>query len=163
LKELKQTFVSPIMSDPISSNPSSPEAAPVTSVTEPTAPASGLQPNIAAVLACFFSFVGGIVFLVLEKKNKFVRFYAAQSTVFGLGIFAIFIALAIISVIMGQIPMLGGLVRLFIVLVELVLSLANLAVWIITMVNAFNNKEWEIPYVGAFARKQLESGILAKI
>lgn len=151
------------MSDPISSNPSSPEAAPVTSVTEPTAPAAGLQPNIAAVLACFFSFLGGIIFLVLEKKNKFVRFYAAQSTVFGVGMFALFVVLAIVSMIMAHIPVLGTIVNLVIILVELVLMLANLAVWIITMVNAFNNKEWEIPYVGAFARKQLESGVLAKI
>jgi len=135
----------------------------VTSVTEPTAPATGLQPNLAAVLACFFSFLGGIIFLVLEKKNKFVRFYAAQSTVFGLGLFAVFVILAIVSVIMAHIPFLGGLVNVLIVLLELVLMLANLAVWVITMVNAFNNKEWEIPYVGPFARKQLESGFLAKI
>ena len=151
------------MSDPATPDPASTPTEPA--VVQPPAPAAGteLQPNLAAALACFFSVLGGIVFLVLEKKNKFVRFYAMQSLLFGAAWFALVIAIQIMIIILGKIPFLGGLFRAIFGLAALLLGLVFLAVWIITMINAFKNKEWEIPYIGPFARKQLVSGPLSKL
>ena len=149
----------PASPDPASANPSEPALA------QPSATGAGteLQPNIAAALACFFSILGGIIFLVLEKKNKFVRFYAMQSLLFGVAWFALIIAIEIMAVILGKIPFLGGLFGAVFSLAALLVGLVFLAVWVFTMINAFKNKEWEIPYVGPFARKQLVSGPLSKL
>jgi len=34
---------------------------------------------------------------------------------------------------------------------------AILAAWIVTMIKAYGDTEWEIPFLGALARKQLDS------
>jgi uncharacterized membrane protein len=156
------------MSEPLPSDPASPNS-PESAVAQPPASSAGteLQPNIAASLACFFSILGGIVFLVLEKKNKFVRFYAMQSVVFGVASFVAFFAFAIVATVimavMGKIPVIGALIGFFISAIYLVLFIGYWAVSIIAIMNAFKNKEWEIPYIGPFARKQLVSGPLSKL
>ena len=149
----------PAIPDPASATPTEP------AVVQPPASGAGteLQPNIAAALACFFSILGGIIFLVLEKKNKFVRFYAMQSLLFGAAWFVLIIAIEIMVIILSKIPFLGGLFGAIFGLASLLVGLVYLAVWVITMINAFKNKEWEIPYIGPFARKQLVSGPLSKL
>ena len=42
---------------------------------------TGLEPNIAGLLCYLGGWITGIVFLVIEQKNKFVRFHALQSIV----------------------------------------------------------------------------------
>jgi uncharacterized membrane protein len=152
------------MPDPISPDPA-PANSPEPVVVEPLAPdaGTGLQPNIAAALACFFSIAGGIIFLVLEKKSKFVRFYAMQSFLFGALSFVLFFAIMVGATILGKIPLLGWLFALVFWLVYFVIGLGFFAVWVISIVNAFQNKEWEIPYIGPIARKQLISGPLSRL
>lgn len=51
----------------------------------PMKSSSGLDENIAGMLCYLFTFVGGIVFLAVEKRSRFVLFHALQSvTVFGI-------------------------------------------------------------------------------
>ncbi len=134
---------------------------PPSTAPEPTPPAtsapgtSGLAPNVAAGLAALFPLVGGAVFLVLEKKDKFVRFWAMQAVFFGGAMFAVSVALRIAGFIFGMLPLIGKLMLLVLIPVQLVFGLACLAVWIIGIVKAFSGKEWEIPWLGALARKQL--------
>ena len=40
---------------------------------------TGLDANLAAALSYLVGFVTGVVFLILEKENRFVRFHAMQS------------------------------------------------------------------------------------
>ena len=42
----------------------------------PSSGGSGLQPNIASLLAYLFGLVGGIIFVLIEKENREVRFHA---------------------------------------------------------------------------------------
>ena len=42
---------------------------------------TGLEPNVAGLLCYLGGWITGIVFLVIEQKNKFVRFHALQSIV----------------------------------------------------------------------------------
>src|SRR5690625_1325708 len=42
---------------------------------------SGLEQNIAGMLCYVVGFVTGIIFLLIEKENRFVRFHAFQSTI----------------------------------------------------------------------------------
>ena len=120
-----------------------------------TATTSGLAPNVAAGLAALFPLVGGAVFLALEKRDKFVRFWAMQSVFFGGATMAVSVALRIAGFIFGMLPLIGKLMVIVLIPVHLVFGMACLAVWIIGIVKAFSGKEWEIPWLGALARKQL--------
>ena len=40
---------------------------------------TGLDANLAAALSYLLGFVTGVIFLLLEKENRFVRFHAMQS------------------------------------------------------------------------------------
>lgn len=102
----------------------------------------GLQPNIAGALAYFLGPVTGILFLLIEKQNKFVRFHAMQSTLTFGGIF-------VLNIVLGFIPLLGWMAGTL-------LSLVSLVLWLFLMYQAFNNKEYELPVVGEIARKQVE-------
>ena len=64
---------------------------------------TGLDENVAGFLCYLFGFVTGIVFLVVEKESRFVKFHAMQSTITFLGLF-------VISFIIGWIPIIGLLV-----------------------------------------------------
>jgi len=61
---------------------------------------TGLDENVAGLLCYFLGFITGIVFLVVEKKSRFVKFHAMQSTI-------TFLSLFVISVVLGWIPIIG--------------------------------------------------------
>jgi uncharacterized membrane protein len=114
-----------------------------------------LAPNIAAGLACLFSLVGGIIFLVLEKRSQFVRYWAMQSVFLGgLGL-ALSIMFRIAAMLLGYLPFVGWLLVILFSILHLVLSLALFVVYVITVVKAFSNQEWDIPWLGKLARQQL--------
>ncbi len=97
--------------------------------------------NLMAAASYLLGFVTGIVFLLIEKQSKFVRFHAMQSTILFGGIFVLNLAL-------GFIPILGWLVGLL-------LSLVAFILWIILMWKAFQGEMYKVPWVGELAEKQL--------
>ncbi len=147
--------------------PSFPSEGPAVGAPPPTPPPSylpgtdssltstGLTPNIAAGLACLFTFLSGIVFLVLEKRSSYVRFWAMQATIFGGAWFLAAIVLKVVAIVFGLIPVLGWIVGFLIALLYIVMMIAGLIVWIIMLVKAFSGQEWEIPVLGPIARQQL--------
>ena len=99
----------------------------------------GMQPNAEALLAYLAGFITGIIFFVIEKENKFVRFHAMQSIVtFGV----LFVA----GIFMAFIPVIGPIVGMLIWILELVL-------WVILMVKAYNGEKFKLPIAGDFAEK----------
>src|SRR3989338_3737567 len=91
---------------------------------------SGLDPNVAALLAYLLGIIGGIVFILIEKDNKFVRFAAMQSIVLSVAMFAIWF------ILMFLIPTLaiatGGFGAILALLIPVV-WLGFLIVWIMLM------------------------------
>jgi uncharacterized membrane protein len=115
---------------------------------------TGLPSNIAAALACF-PLVGGLIFYVLEKHDRFVRFYAMQSIIFG-GVFVVcWIVYSIAYAILDPIPALGFFFDILLRVLWALIRVAALVLWIITMVKAFTGVRWDIPYIGPIARKQV--------
>lgn len=86
-------------------------------------------------------FITGIIFLLVEKQSKFVRFHAMQSTILYGGIF-------IINIALGFIPILGWLLGLL-------LSFVAFILWIMCMWKAFQGEMYKVPYVGDLAEQQL--------
>lgn len=104
---------------------------------------TGLDANVAAALSYFVGFITGIVFLVIEKDNRFVRFHAMQSTVVFLGIVGIDILLQVV-------PILGALVVVFLVIP------ASAVLWLVLMYKAYQGEEFRLPIVGPFAAERTQ-------
>jgi|SRR3989344_3154671 len=89
--------------------------------------------------------VTGIIFLVMEKKNAYVRFHAMQSTI-------LFGAIFLISIALGLIPVLGWIVAL---ILSPLLTLVSFILWLVLMWKAYNGEKYKLPYIGDLAEKQL--------
>ncbi len=104
---------------------------------------TGLQENVAGLLCYVLGWVSGIIFLVLEKDNKTVRFHAIQSiAVFGV----LNVACPIIVAIFSWIPILN-------VIVSSIVGALVLAIWIFLMVTAILEKKYKMPWAGNLAEK----------
>ena len=101
---------------------------------------TGMQPNFAALLSYVLGVITGLVFFLVEKENKFVKFHAMQSICLSCAVIVLSFALAII-------PIIGW------ILIPLV-QLASLVVWIICMVKAYQGAWFRLPVIGDFAAKQ---------
>jgi uncharacterized membrane protein len=99
---------------------------------------TGFDANVAAALSYLVGFVTGIIFLLVEKENKFVRFHAMQSTLVFIGIVAVDILLQIV-------PILGALIVIFIVIP------ASALLWLLLMYKAYQGEEFKLPLVGQMA------------
>ena len=95
----------------------------------------GLQENVASMLCYLLTWVSGLVFFLIEKENKTVRFHAIQSMV-------VFGALFVI----GLIPFVG-------VFLLPLTAIASLVLWIVLMVTAFQGKTIKIPLASSIAEK----------
>jgi uncharacterized membrane protein len=114
---------------------------------------TGLSPNVAGALAYLLGPITGIIFLVIEKNDPFVRFHAMQSTVLWV---AWFIASIVLSVLSGAIPIIGWIFGL---LLSIVMMIGGVVLWLLLMFKAYQGQEWELPWVGQFARKQLGQSV----
>jgi uncharacterized membrane protein len=97
--------------------------------------ASGLDQNVAALLCYLFTWVSGVIFLLIEKDNKFVRFHAMQSLITFLGLMVI-----------SMVPFIGWAAGIIIAPLSFIL-------WIVLMVKAFQGEKYKLPIVGDLAEK----------
>jgi uncharacterized membrane protein len=96
----------------------------------------GLAPNIEGALCYVLGWVSGIVFLLLENDNRFIRFHAMQSI-------AVFIPLTIASWVLTGI--LGFL-----------LTALTAIMWVVLVVKAAQGETYKLPIIGEFVEKQLD-------
>jgi uncharacterized membrane protein len=103
---------------------------------------TGLEVNLAAALSYAFWWVTGVIFLVLEKESRFVRFHAMQSTLaFG----SIWLLGFVISWVL---PIIGWMLSFFI-------WVAGIVLWIICIIKAFQGERYKLPFFGDLAEKQV--------
>ncbi|HEY4270945.1 MAG TPA: hypothetical protein VGM65_02995 [Candidatus Udaeobacter sp.] len=124
----------------------------------PKSTSTGLPSNVAAALACI-PLIGGIIFYIVEKHDSFVRFYAMQSIIFGVAWILIQIGCGIVSGLFWALPGVGWFFGPFWALIWWLINLALFVLFVVTVVKAFTNVRWEIPYVGPIARKQIEGAV----
>jgi len=101
---------------------------------------TGMQANVAGLLSYLLGFITGIIFFVIEKDNKFVRFHAMQSMLaFGF--------LFVLQMILMFIPFIGWVL-------SPIVSIVGLILWIIMMIKAYQGEFFKLPIVGEIAEKQ---------
>jgi uncharacterized membrane protein len=99
----------------------------------------GLNENVAGLLCYILGWVSGLVFLLIESENKFVRFHALQSII-------VFGALTVIQIIVGWIPVLGAILVWIIGIIMVIM-------WIVLMVKAYQGTRYKAPWAGNLAEK----------
>jgi uncharacterized membrane protein len=98
-----------------------------------------LDENIAGLLCYVLGWISGLVFFLIEKKNKFVRFHALQSII-------VFGVLTLASIVIGWIPIIGWVIAWLISVLAIVL-------WIVLMVKAYQGEKFKLPWSGNLAEK----------
>ncbi len=100
---------------------------------------SGLEENVAGLLCYILGWVTGLVFILIEQENKFVRFHAMQSIV-------VFGAITVVAFVFGWIPIIGGII-------SWILWILGLVLWIVLMVKAYQGAKYKVPWAGNLAEK----------
>ena len=101
---------------------------------------TGIQPNVAALLSYVLGVLTGIIFFIIEKENKFVRFHAMQSIITFGGLF-------VIQIVFAFIPIVGAII-------VPIISIASLILWVVLMIKSYQGEKFKLPIVGDMAEKQ---------
>lgn len=96
----------------------------------------GLKARTAGVLCYLLTWITGIIFILIERENRFVRFHAMQSILLfgGLGILQWIISHLLFSGSLG-------------------LGIVQLVCWIFLMVKAGQGKYYKLPVIGDYAER----------
>jgi uncharacterized membrane protein len=105
---------------------------------------TGIQPNIAAFLSYVLGFISGLIFYLIEKDNKFVRFHAMQSIlVFGLLAVLHFTNMFVLFFVPWVLRS----------AISMIISLATLVLWILLMIKAYRGEYFKLPIAGDIAEQ----------
>jgi uncharacterized membrane protein len=113
----------------------------------PAAAASGMADNVAGAQA-YVTFIPAIIFLVTPPYNqsRFVRFHSYQSIFFCVAVFAIQVALSMMTVVPFLIFITAPL--------HLLVALGALVLWIILLLKANQGQMFKLPIIGDLSQKQ---------
>lgn len=119
---------------------------------------TGLDENVAALLSYVFNWVSGLIFFLIEKSSRLVRFHAMQSILLTVTGFVVFIVLwvgwIVIAIIASQIAdFLPGLVSLVFGLLLFVFWIGIIIAWIMCLIKAYQGQYFKLPLIGNFAEK----------
>jgi uncharacterized membrane protein len=89
----------------------------------------------------------GLLFLILERRNRLVRFHAMQSLLFFGGVNALF--LVPLSMLFGQSPLFFTIAIMLFIMLNIIATIA----WFVGMFTAFAGNYTRFPLVGDLAAK----------
>ena len=124
---------------------------------------SGLDPKVAAALS--YIWIVGLIFFFIEKENKYIRFHALQSILFGIANSIIMFVLAILATILtvvgigtsaaigGGIGTIVGMLVWVMWLLFWLVAMALLIGLIFAAVKAYQGKMFKLPIIGNMAEK----------
>ena len=98
----------------------------------------GMRARTAGLLCYLFGWVSGLIFLLLERENHFVRFHAMQSLLF-------FGILSVLEGIFSYLPLFGPIGG--------ALGLVMFIGWIVMMVKAHRGEYYKLPLFGDLAER----------
>jgi uncharacterized membrane protein len=103
--------------------------------------AAGLDQNVAGALAYALGWITGVLFLVTEPANTFVRFHAFQSVI-------VFGGLSLVWFIALSIPFIGWVIAV------IVIPTVSIALWLVLMFKAYNGERFKVPFAGDIAEQR---------
>ena len=102
---------------------------------------TGMNQNVAGLLCYLAGWITGLIFFLIEKENRYVRFHAMQSIItFG--------SLTVLFMVLGFIPIVGWMLMPILAILQLIL-------WIVLMVKAYQGQLFKLPMIGDMAEKNI--------
>ena len=99
----------------------------------------GLDENVASALSYVLGWLTGIIFFLMEKDNKMVKFHAMQSIITFLGLTIL-------------VYLLGWFLWIFVPIIELI----ALILWIVLIIKAYQGEKFKLPVIGDIAEGQVK-------
>jgi len=123
-----------------------------------TKSSTGLDENIAALLSYVFGWVSGLIFFLIEKDSRLVRFHAMQSILLNAAAlvvgFVLWFVWVIAAIIFAQVSdVLASLVSLVLGLLIFVFYIGVLIALILCLIKAYQKAYFKLPVLGNFAEK----------
>lgn len=123
-----------------------------------TKSSTGLDENVAALLSYVFGWLSGLIFFLIEKDSRLVRFHAMQSLLFNILVAIVVIVLWVVTFVVGiistQLPgIVGTLVGLLATLIWIVIFIGIAVAWVFCLIKAFQSQYFKLPIIGNFAEK----------
>lgn len=103
---------------------------------------TGIQENLSCLLCYLFTWITGLIFFLVEKENKTVRYHAVQSIMIGVCLIVVNIVTSILRIV----PILGGIIAV-------VVGLATFALYIYLIVTAYRGTMIKFPIISEQAEK----------
>ena len=119
---------------------------------------TGLDENIASLIAYLAGWVSGLIFFLIEKSSRLVRFHAMQSILLNVVLVVVWIVImivvSILVLILGQVSSaLAGIVSLLSVLLYLAAGIGTLILWVMCLIKAYQGQMYKLPVIGEYAEK----------
>jgi uncharacterized membrane protein len=119
---------------------------------------TGLDENLAALLSYVAGWISGLIFFLMEKDSRLVRFHSMQSILLGAAAIVIFIVFWIVAVVSSLVVsyisgVLGFLVWVVMVLVGGALGIGLFVAAIISLIKAYQGQYFKLPVIGDYAEK----------
>jgi uncharacterized membrane protein len=126
---------------------------PTEGAAKPEAESStGMTANVAGLLCYVAGWITGIIFVVLEKKSKFVKFHAWQSIITFGTLTVVQIILSILGAIAVSLFSFG--LWNFAHVLGIIVWVITVGLWIALILLAYQGKMWKVPLAGNWAEKQ---------
>ncbi|MBN2098715.1 MAG: zinc ribbon domain-containing protein [Dehalococcoidia bacterium] len=103
---------------------------------------TSLEPNVAGLLCYLAGWITGLIFILIEKENKFIRFHAMQSIVTFGALTVVWIILQVLTSILW-----------FFWILDVPVWILSVVLWIILMVKAYQGERFKLPFAGDFAER----------
>ena len=111
---------------------------------------TGLSPNLAAALSYLAWWVTGLMFLFLEREDRYVRFHAAQSVV-ALGALSLFwVGCALLAFVT---LLISAWAFRFLLVLSAVTWLAGVVLSLVCLYKAYSGELWKLPGAGDVAER----------
>ncbi|MCL2217365.1 MAG: DUF4870 domain-containing protein [Defluviitaleaceae bacterium] len=115
----------------------------------------GLDERSVAALSYLFGPFSGIVVLIMERENKFVRFHALQSTLWFLMLWVVWWVLSVAVGLFSGLFIIGVLFGVFRAFISAIFWFLNIASTILLIYKAYTGTAFKIPIIGNVAWGQI--------
>ena len=128
--------------------------------SDAAAPSStGLEPNLAAALAYLAGPFSGVLILLVERANGFVRFHAWQALL-GLGGLGILSAGTLVFSFLTL--LLSPAIFTLMYRLSEILAIVWVIAWVACLIQAFGGRRWLMPIAGRYAERLAATGRLTR-
>ncbi len=106
---------------------------------------TGMDQKVAVLLVYILGWIGALIFYLIEKENKFVRFSAMQSILIN----AVWITLVITLSVLSTVPLVGFVFSLMSYLTYIGFTVAI----VFLCISGFKGEKIKLPILGDFAEQ----------